>query len=149
MAPSGWDPYKDILFLQERMSRVFDEALMRYRGGAAGLGCTGTFPPVDIFETEKAIVLRAELPGFDIDDITIEVKDNIITLRGERRPRTNLPNENYHRMERFYGSFERVFCLPHQVRQEDVRATMENGVLEISVARVKEPEGRSVKIPVD
>jgi len=148
MAPSGWDPYKDILFLQERMSRVFDEALMQYRGGA-GFACAGTFPPVDIFETDKAIILRAELPGFDIDDITIEVKENLITLRGERRPRANLPNENYHRMERFYGAFERVFCLPHQVRREDVRATMENGVLEIAVTRAPEPKTRSVKIRVE
>jgi HSP20 family protein len=148
MAPSGWDPYKDILFLQERMSRVFDEALMQYRGGA-GFACAGTFPPVDIFETGKSIILRAELPGFDIDDITIEVKENLITLRGERRPRANLPNENYHRMERFYGAFERVFCLPHQIKREDVRATMENGVLEISVTRAPEPKTRSVKIPVE
>ncbi len=148
MAPSGWDPYKDILFLQERLSRVFDEALMQYRGGA-GLGCAGTFPPVDIFETGSAIVLRAELPGFEIDDISIEVKDNIITLSGERRPRANLPNENYHRMERFYGSFERVFCLPYPVQREDVRATMKNGVLEITVTRDRHHKKQGIKIPVE
>ncbi len=148
MPPSGWDPFKDLLFLQERMSRVFDEALMQYRGGS-GLACAGTFPPVDIFETDKDIILRAELPGFEIDGITIEVKENLITLRGERRPRSNLTQENYHRMERFYGVFERVFCLPHQVRREDVRAAMENGVLEIAITRAVEPKTRSVKIHVD
>jgi len=130
------------------MSRVFDEALMQYRGGA---GCTsaGTFPPVDIFETENDIIVRAELPGLEIADIAIEVHDNLITLRGERRPRKHLAQENYHRMERFYGVFERVFCLPHKVRKADVRAAINNGVLEIAVARVTEPRSRSVKIRVE
>ncbi len=150
MAPSGWNPYKDLLFLQERMSRVFDEALMQYRGGA-GFACagTGTFPPVDIFETESEIVLRAELPGLEIEDISIEVKDNLITLRGERRPRKHIVEESYHRMERFYGVFERVFCLPHQVRRADVRAAINNGVLEIAVAKVLKSKTRSVKIRVE
>ncbi len=148
MAPSGWDPYKDLLFLQERMSRVFDEALMQYRGGA-GLSCGGTFPPVDIFETEQEIILKAELPGLEIDDVSIEVKENLITLRGERKARQNLGEENYHRMERFYGAFERVFSLPNEVKREDVRASMSNGVLEIAVAKVIEAPTRSVKIPVE
>jgi len=148
LAPSGWNPYKDLLFLQERMSRVFDEALMQYRGGA-GFACAGTYPPVDIFETERDIIVRAELPGLEIEDIAIEVKDNLITLRGERRPRKHLIEESYHRMERFYGVFERVFCLPHQVRREDVRAAINNGVLEINVAKAAQPQTRSVKIRVE
>jgi len=148
LAPSGWNPYKDLLFLQERMSRVFDEALMQYRGGA-GFACAGTYPPVDIFETERDIIVRAELPGLEIEDIAIEVKDNLITLRGERRPRKHLIEESYHRMERFYGVFERVFCLPHQVRREDVRAAINNGVLEITVAKAAQPQTRSVKIRVE
>lgn len=148
MAPSGWDPYKDLLFLQERMSRVFDEALMQYRGGA-GLSCGGTFPPVDIFETEKEIILKAELPGFEIDDITIEVKENLITLKGERKVRQNLGEENYHRMERFYGVFERVFSLPNDVKREDIGASMNNGVLEIAVAKTVKARTRSVKIRVE
>jgi len=150
LAPSGWNPYKDLLFLQERMSRVFDEALMQYRGGA-GFACagTGTFPPVDIFETDIDIILRAELPGLDIDEISIEVKDNLITICGERRPKKHLTAESYHRMERFYGVFERVFCLPHQVRRADVRAAINNGVLEIAVAKITPPKTRSVKIDVE
>lgn len=148
MADADWDPFKDLLFLQERMSRVFDDALAEYRG-ARSLGCAGTFPPVDIFETERDIVLRAELPGFEINDITIEVRENLITLRGERKPATAISPENYLRMERFYGVFERVFCLPHQVRGEDVRATMEDGVLEISVARLGADGAVAVRIPVD
>jgi len=148
VSPSGWNPYKDLLFLQERMSRVFDEALMQYRGGV-GLACAGTFPPVDIFETDKDIILRAELPGIDIEELVIEVKDNLITLRGERRPRHHHTEESYHSMERFYGVFERVFCLPHQVRRADVRAAINNGVLEITVAKVLPPRTRSVKIRVE
>jgi len=148
MAPSSWDPYKDLLFLQERMSRVFDEALMQYRGGA-GLSCGGTFPPVDIFETEGEIILKAELPGLEIEDLNIEVKENLITIKGERRARKPLAEENYHRMERFCGVFERVFALPNEVKREDVTATMNSGVLKIAVAKVIEQPVSSVKITVE
>lgn len=146
MAPSGWDPYKDLLFLQERMSRVFDEAVMHY-GGEGLSSCT--FPPVDIYETDQNIILKAELPGIDLSDISIEVKENVVTLRGERRLKKNLCEENFHRMERFYGTFERVFSLPNVVDRDSVKADLTDGVLKIAVPKVLEPESQRIKIKID
>ena len=149
MALLKWDPFKDLLFLQERMSRIFDEALTHNRG-PSGLTSSSTFPPVDIYETENSIVLKAELPGIDIDDVTVEVDENVITLRGERRPKgKNLSGENYLRMERFYGAFERAFSLPNVLDKNSVKAGFKDGVLKISVPKAAEPGRRSVKIKID
>lgn len=147
MGIKKWDPLKDILLLQERMSRIFDEALLKYKGcpvpGAAW------FPPVDIYETEDKVVLKAELPGVDIKDIQVEVKDSILTLRGERKHARNLSSENYHRMERFYGSFHRAFSLPYHVDEGGITAEMTEGVLRITVPKVAEASTKAVKVKVE
>jgi len=147
LAPSRWDPYKDLLFLQERMSRVFDEALMQYGGGEGLSVCT--FPPIDIYETDKNIILKAELPGIDLSDVSIEVEENVVTLRGERRMKKNLCEVNFHRMERFYGTFERVFSLPNSVDRSSVKADLTDGVLRISIPKMVELESRRITIKID
>ncbi|MBI5344803.1 MAG: Hsp20/alpha crystallin family protein [Deltaproteobacteria bacterium] len=143
-----WDPFKDLFFLQERMSRIFDEALMQYKGGG---GITGGvwYPPVDIYETEDAIILKAELPGVDRKHVTIEVNENLITLKGERKFEKNLAEENYHRMERFYGTFQRVFNLPNAVEKNDVKASFKDGVLEIIVLKAPGSVKKNYKIKVE
>lgn len=147
-----WDPFRDILFLQERMSRLLDDALMKYYkglGGAEGLaGCAWT-PPVDIYETEDTIALKAEIPGVDIEDVSIEVDENTLLLKGERRPLKHLRQENYHRMERYYGVFTRTFCLPNIVDKKGVKASLRDGVLEITVPKLKEPHRESIKVEVE
>ncbi len=84
MALKKWDPMRDILFVQERMSRMFNDALRMYEG-AQGLTCGAWSPPVDIYETVDKIVLKAEVPGMDIKDVSIEVNGNSLVLKGERR----------------------------------------------------------------
>jgi HSP20 family protein len=148
MPLAKWNPFKDLIFLQERMSRIFDEALSQYEG-SSGLSSGAWFPPVDIYETGNKIVLKAEIPGVDRDDVSVEVNENVITLKGERRFAKNLREENYHRMERFYGTFQRVFSLPNVVDKSAVRASFKDGVLEITVRKVVEEGGRSVKITVE
>lgn len=145
MALKKWDPFKDLLFLQERMSRIFDEALLKYKGCS---GSAAWFPPVDIYETEDRIVLKAELPGIDMENIDIEVKESTITLKGERKLEKNLKEENYHRMERFYGTFQRVFNLPYVVDRGAIKAKFSNGVLKITVPKLKETRSEAIKVPV-
>ena len=148
MALVKWDPFKDLIFLQERMSRIFDEALMEYKG-SSGLASGAWMPPVDIYETADSIILKAELPGIEIKDVSIEVEQSVITLKGERRFNKNLSEENYHRMERFYGTFQREFSLPHVVDKEAIKANFLDGVLEITVPKAVEKPTKSVKIRVD
>ena len=147
MALVKWDPFKDILTIQERMSRLFDEALYRYKDCGPSRGVWS--PPVDIYETEEKIVLKAELPGIDIKDVDVEVQDNILTLKGERRFEKNLAEEHYHRMECSYGAFERVFNLPDIVDRDRVKATLKDGVLEIIIPKAPATKARPVKVEIE
>jgi HSP20 family protein len=103
-------------------------------------------PAVDIFETEKELVLSAEIPGIDEKDIEIKVEDNTLSLKGERKFEKETKEENYHRIERSYGSFYRAFTLPNSIDPEKIQATHENGVLKITMPKREEIQPRKVKI---
>jgi HSP20 family protein len=128
------------------MSRIFDEALVKYKGLSAPSGAWN--PPVDIYETEDAIVLKAELPGVDLDSVSVEVTESTLVLKGERRFEKSLKEENYHRMERLYGTFQRVFSLPNLVDRAEVKANFKDGVLKIIVPKGIEERPGGVKVPV-
>lgn len=147
MALLKWDPFKDLLTIQERMNRLFDETLSKVKTSEQGIKGGGWSPPVDIYETEDHIVLKAELPGMDKKDMEVEVKDNILTLKGERRfEKKNVQEENYHMMERSYGSFQRVFTLPYAMDKNDIKAKYYNGVLEIALQKIGEQKPKHIKV---
>lgn len=148
MAISKWDPYKDLLTIQERMNHLFDESLSRAKDAGDEIVRTGWSPPVDIYETDKNIILKAELAGINKTDIEVEIKDNIIILKGERKFEKNVEEENYNRMERFYGSFQRVFTLPYLVDKDNINAKFEHGVLEIIVKKISEQKPMQIKVGV-
>jgi HSP20 family protein len=106
----------------------------------------GWSPPVDIYETEEHIILKAELPGIDKKNIEVEINDNMIVLKGERRFEKSVHEENYHRMERSYGNFHRVFTLPYVVDKRDTKAKYNNGVLEITLHKTKEQKPKHIKV---
>ena len=103
-------------------------------------------PSVDIFETEQELVLSAEVPGIDEKDIEIKLEDNTLTLRGERNFEKETKEDNYHRIERAYGSFFRSFSLPLYVNQDTIKAEHRNGVLKIVMPKKPELKPRQVKI---
>ncbi len=149
MALVRWDPLKDLISLQERMNRLFDEALTRTTKGDEEALSRGIWSPaVDIYETEDDIVLKAELPGINKDDVTVEVKDNILILKGERRFEKDIKEENYHRMERAYGAFQRSFTLPNIVEKDKVKARYKDGVLEITLPKASESKPKQIKVEV-
>lgn len=149
MALVRWDPLKDLISLQERMNRLFDEALTRTTKGDEETLSRGIWSPaVDIYETEDDIVLKAELPGISKDDVTVEVKDNILVLKGERKFEKDVKEENYHRMERAYGAFQRSFTLPNIVEKDKVKARYKDGVLEITLPKASESKPKQIKVEV-
>lgn len=147
MAFVKWIPFKDLLFIQERMSHIFDEAFARGAGVDAS-GCAW-LPQTDIYETRDTIILKVELPGVDIEDVDVEIKENMLSLKGERRLPTELKNENYHRMECFYGAFHRVFTLPSVVDREMVKANLKEGILEITVPKADEKKLKNIKVDIE
>lgn len=140
-----WIPFKDLIFLQERMSRVFDEAMARYSGMDEASGSVWC-PPLDIYETEDKVIVKVELPGVDIKDVDIEVKDNVMTLRGDRKFQRDVKEVHHHRMECCYGSFQRVFALTPVIDKDNLKAGLKDGVLEIILPKVGEDKTRHIKV---
>jgi HSP20 family protein len=145
MAIIRWDPFRDMTTLRERMNRLFED-MAASRGEEKDLTTSSWAPAVDIYETENEVVLTAEIPGIEENDIEIKVEDNTLTLRGERKFEKETKEENYHRIERAYGSFFRSFTLPAFVDQDRIEAEHENGVLKIRMPKRAELKPRKVKI---
>ncbi len=148
MALIRWDPFREMSALQERMNRLFSDvrAQAPVRGEEIVQGAW--IPAVDIFETNEAIVLKAELPGITAQDISVEVKDNTLTLKGEKKFEKEVKEENYHRVERSCGSFQRAFTLPGTIHQEKVKAKFKDGILEITLPKVEEAKPKQVKVEI-
>ena len=146
MAIIRWDPFRDMVTLREKMNRVFEDVFTGRTEEGKNFKTSTWAPSVDIFETEGELVLTAEVPGIDEKDIEIKVEDNTLTLKGERKFEKETKEENYHRIERSYGSFYRAFTLPNSIDPAKIQATHENGVLKITMPKRSELQPRKVKI---
>lgn len=145
MAIIRWDPFRDLVTLRERMNRLFEDAFTS-RGEEKDLVASSWSPSVDIYETENEIVLTAEVPGVDEKNIEIKLEDNTLSLKGDRNFEKETKEENYHRIERAYGSFYRSFTLPRNVDQDNIKAESENGILRITMPKKPELKPKKVKI---
>ena len=105
-------------------------------------------PAVDIYETEDSIVIKAEVPDVDQKDIEVLIEDNTLILKGERRQEDEVKIESYHLIERYCGSFQRSFNLPTTIKQDNVSAVCERGVLTIILPKKKEPMPKQIKVEV-
>ena len=148
MAIVRWDPFEDLISLQDRMNRLFEQTLSRSRGEPEGATAAAWSPAVDIYETAEDIVLQAELPGLTKEDIDIQVRENRLTLKGERRLDKEIKRENTFRMERAYGAFQRVFNLPNAVQADKIRAVFKEGVLKVNIPKAVEGKPKQIKIEV-
>lgn len=148
MTLSRWDPFRDMTSLQERMNKLFEDSLMRSRGAEHELPMGAWTPPVDIYETDEKVVLRADLPGVDLQDIDLRIEDNTLILRGERKFAREEKQEDFLRIERSYGAFQRTFRLPGSVDQERIKATHRDGVLEVTLLKSESTRPRQIKVEI-
>ena len=102
-----------------------------------------------LYDTEKAIIINAELPGLSKDDITLDVKENILTLKGERKAEKEVKEENFYRQERCFGTFERAFTLPGTIDFEKIKANFKDGVLMVEIPKPEEKKPKQISITVD
>ena len=145
MAITRWDPFRDFSLLQDRMNRLFDDAGRGWRPEEPSATTTWS-PAVDIFETENEIMVQAELPGVDRKDLTLNLENNVLTLKGERRFEKETKQENYHRIERSYGAFSRAFSIPAIVDEEKIRADYKEGILKIALPKKEQVKPKQIKI---
>jgi len=129
--------------MQRSLSRLLEEAPF---GRMREFGEEEWAPSVDIYETDEALVVQAELPGIEKKDVKVEVKDGVLTISGERRYEKDVKEENIHRIERSYGKFVRSFSLPTNIDMDHVDATMKNGVLEIRLPKVESAKPKAITV---
>ena len=141
-----FDPFREINALHNAMTRALQTA---GPGFGDELTTTGSFvPPVDIYEDENSLSLRLEIPGMKQDELDIRLENNTLTVRGERKFEKEEKEENFHRIERRYGSFARSFTLPNTVDTEKVNADYRDGVLAIELTKRAETKPKQIKIGV-
>ncbi len=149
MAITRWDPFREVASLHSRMNSLFQD-FSRTQGGENELPTTAGFvPPVDVYEDEHKIVLKLEVPGVkQQEDLDVRVENNTLTVRGERKFEKEEKEENFHRIERRYGTFFRAFTLPTTVDTENVKAEYDSGVLKLELNKKAEAKPKQIKIGV-
>ncbi len=139
---SRWEPFRDLMRLQDEVGRMFDER--GYRDSES----VGWTPACDIFEDEDGVTLRFDLAGVEPKDVDIRFENGVLTLRGERKLEAEDRRESYHRIERAFGTFTRSFTLPGTLDAEKIRAESKNGVLAIYLPKRAEAKPRSIQVKV-
>ena len=144
-----WDPFRNMATLQDSINRIFDEAVNKSRDYNDEVSKCDWRPIVDIYDTEKSIIINAELPGVTKDSITLDVKENILILKGERKSEEKVRNENYYRKERCFGTFERAFTLPSAIDPAKITANFKDGILKVEIPKPEEKRPKQIKINVE
>jgi len=154
MAIVKWDPltcgpFRELSAMQDRMNRLFKDALGRTKAIKEEVERGVWTPPVDIYETAEDLVIKAELPGLSTDDVSVRVDESVLTLKGDRKREAGVDRENYHLIERSYGHFRRSFVLPENVDPEGVQARFKDGVLRIAIPKLKRVRPKKIAIETE
>ena len=144
-----WDPFRDVAALQDRINRIFSESFGSSRELDDDSAHYDWRPTVDIYETADGFILKVELAGIEKEDVSVEVKDNILTLKGERLLDPEIKDEQYYRKERAFGKFQRSFTLQESIKPEHVKAAFKNGILTITVPRPTKEKTKQVTVNID
>ena len=137
-----WDPFRDLVSIHAQLNRLFGEA-----SAGAEVGARGSWlPALDVHEAKDRFVVTVELPGIDPKDVDVSVEDSTLTVRGERRFSEELDDENYHCVERRYGSFSRSLTLPKAADGEKIEAVFDKGVLRIEVPKVEAAKPKKITV---
>lgn len=143
MAITRWDPFRDLMSIQNEMNRLFG----RTYGGDVGETTRGAWTPaLDVFETQEKFVITMELPGVSPDDVDISVEDSTLMVRGERKFYSEQQEESFLRIERRFGEFTRSLTLPSTADAESIQASFDQGVLTIEVPKKEEAKPRKISI---
>ena len=144
-----WDPFRNMATLQDRINRLFEDAFPRAAEGDEDLSSSAWHPLVDIFETEQGLSIQVDLPGVEKADVSVEVKENVLTIRGERKLDQTVADDRYYRRERAFGAFQRSFATQALISPGDIKATFKNGVLKIEIPKPQEVKPKQVSVNID
>ncbi len=143
-----WKPFREVSRLRSEMDRLWDEYFGAGRRGLQPLE-EAWLPAVDVSESEDKITVKAEIPGLEAKDIDISMSGDTLTIKGEKKTETEEKEENYHVVERSYGSFRRAMKLPALVDADRVEATYKNGVLTVVLPKKEEVKPKAIEIKAE
>jgi HSP20 family protein len=141
-----WNPWREMSTLQNRINSLFNEPFFRSDREDDELSLGSWYPAVDMFENDDKIVIKAELPGIDKKDISVDVKDHVLTLSGERKYENEVKEENYYRRERASGKFKRSFHLPADVDPDKIKAEFKDGVLKVEMPKPEAQKPKQISV---
>ena len=151
MAIVRWDPFRDLMIVQDEVNRLFRHSFLRGSGESTdpAEATAAWAPSVDVYEREGKLFVEAELPGLEASDIDISIEDRVLTVKGERKFGGEVKEEDYHRMERAYGYFERRVGLPRKVDEKNIHASVTDGVLKVEMPELEEARPKRIPVEVD
>jgi len=143
MVVTRWDPFRELSTLQNRVNSLFQDYS---HTGQDELTTASFVPAVDVYEDEHKVTLKLEIPGVNPDDVDLRLENNTLTVRGERKFEKEEKEENFHRIERRYGTFYRSFSLPSAVDTENVQASYNAGILKLELNKKPEAQPKQIKV---
>ena len=146
MAIVKYNPFRELRTMQDQMNRMLDMAWNREFGEELKEGVWQ--PPVDIYEDEHSVIIKAEVPDVEQKDIEVKIENGTLTLRGERKHSSDIRKENYYRVERYFGQFQRSFSLPQTIDQDKVQASCDKGILTITLPKREETKPKPISVEV-
>ncbi len=144
---SPWRPFRELDRIKREMDRLWDSFFERRPARVEEV--SEWFPSLDVSETDSEYMVKVEVPGIDPKDINISLMNNLLTIKGEKKHEKEEKEENYHLVERSYGSFTRTIRLPSQVQNDKINATYKNGVLKVVLPKTEEAKKKEIKIEVE
>ncbi len=141
---SRWEPFRDMLSLRADMDRLFKSLFGEIPEEREGFWA----PVLDIEEDSDNIMVRAEIPGMKKEDIKVSVRNNVLTISGERKQEKEMKNKTYHRVERYYGKFRRTITLPSEVETDQIKASYKDGVLMVTLPKPESKKPQQIDVEI-
>jgi HSP20 family protein len=145
MAIERWQPFSELMSLRQAMDKLFEDSFVRPSRALAVLGEV-MVPALDVYHTPNEVVVKATLPGVKPEDVSIEITGETLTIRGETRAEEEVKEKDYLYPERRYGSFSRSVVLPGGLRTDKAEATMDDGVLTLTIPKAEEVKPKAIKV---
>ncbi len=144
-----WDPFRSVTSLQDRINQIFDNAAVRSKDFEDDMNLCSWRPAVDIHDNDDAIVITAELPGVDKKDVSVEIKENVITIKGEKTIDNEIKEERFYRKERCFGSFHRAFTLPAAIKPDKIKANFKDGILKVEIPKPEDEKPKQISVNIE
>jgi len=145
MAIERWQPFSELMSLRQAMDKLFEDSFVRPSRALAALGEV-VVPALDVYQTPNEVVVKAALPGLKPEDVSIDITGETLTIKGETKAEQEIEKEDYLYQERHYGAFSRSVVLPSGFKPDNAEATMEDGVLTLTIPKAEEVKPKTIKV---